>query len=158
TAMVPLGGKTGTTNDYKNVAFVGYLPAAQPSGYSASAGPIVAVYVGYDDNHSMKTNKISVTGAVGALPAWVSIVQAMHDADESTGGLEAVDGYWPLTHSDQIVAKVVTTDVGLPPEEGSTAPTTAILTRADRTAVDAPPPSASIPRQARRQGKAKASR
>jgi membrane peptidoglycan carboxypeptidase len=138
-AFVPLGGKTGTTNDFKNVAFVGYLPVAGPDGYSASKGPIVAVYVGYDDNRSMKTGKISVSGAVGALPAWISTVAAIHDPLEAPTGLEAVDGFWPLAHGPDLVERRVTTDVGLPAEGDEEGSTTLILTRLNRIGVEPPP-------------------
>ncbi|MBV9511008.1 MAG: penicillin-binding protein 1A, partial [Caulobacteraceae bacterium] len=46
----PIGGKTGTTNDYRSAWFVGFTPDI-----------IVGVFVGFDDNRSLGDNE---TGAV----------------------------------------------------------------------------------------------
>lgn len=91
---VPIGGKTGTTNDYRNAAFVGYVPAAVEDGYDPGSGHIVGVYVGYDDNREMKGRGLHVGGSVGALPPF-------RDVAASIGGGQApdvrpVDGQWPL--------------------------------------------------------------
>lgn len=76
---VPLLGKTGTANEYRNAAFIGYVPALAedasvmqlPGGYS------VGVYVGYDDNAPMKKGTTHITGSAGALPTWSSIVMTL---------------------------------------------------------------------------------
>ena len=68
---VPLFGKTGTTNDYLNAAFVGYLPV--PTGGELRYGEALtlAAYVGYDDNRPLTRGSIRIHGATGALPAWL---------------------------------------------------------------------------------------
>jgi len=71
---VPLGGKTGTTDDYRNAAFVGYRPGPADGGHAPEEGVVVGVYVGYDDNRAMTTGDRGVTGSRGALPAWAEIV------------------------------------------------------------------------------------
>ncbi|QAR32716.1 PBP1A family penicillin-binding protein [Geovibrio thiophilus] len=53
----PTGGKTGTTNDFKDAWFVGYLPNV-----------VSGVWVGFDD---FKVIGHSMAGASAALPAWV---------------------------------------------------------------------------------------
>ncbi|MGA9658426.1 MAG: penicillin-binding protein 1A, partial [Asticcacaulis sp.] len=58
---MPLGGKTGTTNDYRSAWFVGY-----------STEMVVGVYVGFDDNSSLGNHE---TGAVAALPIWMSFMK-----------------------------------------------------------------------------------
>jgi membrane peptidoglycan carboxypeptidase len=79
---LPLAGKTGTTNDYRNAAFVGFAPV----NVSRGAAPrwadalTVAAYVGYDDNRSMRRGSLRVQGANGALPAWLAAVQGLADA------------------------------------------------------------------------------
>ncbi|MEL6907787.1 MAG: hypothetical protein AAFP22_20435, partial [Planctomycetota bacterium] len=73
-ARIPLGGKTGTTNDFKNSAFVGFVPGGTARGFVAAEGQIVASYVGYDDNRPMKRGRIRISGASGALPAWMGTV------------------------------------------------------------------------------------
>jgi len=59
---LPVGGKTGTTNDFKDALFVGFSP-------SISAG----VWVGMDDFSSLGDKE---TGARAALPAWIDFMAA----------------------------------------------------------------------------------
>ncbi len=61
----PAGGKTGTTNDFKDAWFNGFT-----KDISAS------VWVGYDDNGPMKTKSgRGLTGASAAAPVWVFFMQ-----------------------------------------------------------------------------------
>ncbi|MSP54146.1 MAG: hypothetical protein EXR69_00840 [Myxococcales bacterium] len=87
-------GKTGTTNEYKNVAFVGMVPA-RPSSPSESGrwgnGYTIAAYVGYDDNRPMKRGSFRVQGASGALPVWIATARGLAEA----GLLDAVAEYVP---------------------------------------------------------------
>ncbi len=66
----PIGGKTGTTNDFRSAWFVGFSPQI-----------VVAVYVGFDDNRSLGKDE---TGAVAALPIFIEFMQ------------EAIKGFPPL--------------------------------------------------------------
>src|SRR5437764_1655334 len=59
----PLGGKTGTTNDFTDAWFVGFSP-------SLTAG----VWMGFDDKGRSLGNKES--GGVAALPLWIDFMQA----------------------------------------------------------------------------------
>ena len=72
---VPLLGKTGTANNYTNASFFGYLPTLSASGdtFITEDGYAIGVYVGYDDNQPMRTGSLRVSGAIGALPSWISI-------------------------------------------------------------------------------------
>ncbi len=113
-ARVPLGGKTGTTNDFKNAAFLGYAPRVTTGGYSAADGFAVGVYVGYDDNRPMSTGGIRLAGSSGALPAWIGTVQGLdHDGllGEPRGSTDG--GAWPLEVPSGLVRYPVDTDVGL---------------------------------------------
>ena len=65
-----LGGKTGTTNEFKNAAFLGHAPG-ETTVYT------VASYVGYDDNRPMSRGNIRLQGASGAMPAWAGTIYAM---------------------------------------------------------------------------------
>lgn len=58
-----VGGKTGTTNDYRDAWFVGFLPNLT-----------VGVWTGFDD---FKTIGKLETGSRAALPAWVDYVRAV---------------------------------------------------------------------------------
>ncbi|MCL1979852.1 MAG: hypothetical protein FWG62_02100, partial [Proteobacteria bacterium] len=89
----PLMGKTGTANDYRNTAFVGYVPILAPdqSGISLEGGYTVGVYAGFDNNASMVRRGFRVSGAQGALPAWSAIAQALIDAEKIADRLDPVD-------------------------------------------------------------------
>ena len=58
----PIGGKTGTTNDFRSAWFVGFSPDI-----------VVGVFVGFDDNRSLGTNE---TGAVAAVPIFIDFMQS----------------------------------------------------------------------------------
>ncbi|HKR90579.1 MAG TPA: penicillin-binding protein 1A [Phenylobacterium sp.] len=57
----PVGGKTGTTNDYRSAWFMGFSPKL-----------VVGVFVGFDDNRSLGEHE---TGAVAALPIFIEFMQ-----------------------------------------------------------------------------------
>ena len=61
----PAGGKTGTTNQFRDAWFTGFTPELTTS-----------VWVGYDDNKSMfRLNGKGITGAHAAAPIWSLIMQ-----------------------------------------------------------------------------------
>jgi penicillin-binding protein 1A len=75
--VLPVGGKTGTTNQYRNAAFLGYVPRTPRRGHpELGEGPVLGVYVGYDDNRPMVLGGLRIAGASGALPAWIGMAQA----------------------------------------------------------------------------------
>ena len=90
---VPLLGKTGTANNYTNASFFGFLPSLDSDGHSflIPGGYSVGVYVGYDDNKSMRRRTTRITGSGGALPAWVDIVNALIKENGYAEGLDPVD-------------------------------------------------------------------
>jgi penicillin-binding protein 1A len=57
----PIGGKTGTTNDFRSAWFVGFSPDV-----------VVGVFVGFDDNRSLGKGE---TGAVDAVPIFIDFMQ-----------------------------------------------------------------------------------
>jgi penicillin-binding protein 1A len=57
----PLGGKTGTTSEYRSAWFMGFSPHL-----------VAGVFIGFDDNHSLGHGE---TGAVAALPIWIDFMQ-----------------------------------------------------------------------------------
>jgi penicillin-binding protein 1A len=59
---VPLGGKTGTTNDFTDAWFVGFSP-----------GITAGVWMGYDEKRSLGAKE---TGAHAALPIWMQFMSA----------------------------------------------------------------------------------
>jgi penicillin-binding protein 1A len=57
----PLGGKTGTTNDYTDAWFIGFSP-------SITCG----TWIGFDDRQSLGSKE---TGAKAALPMWMDFMR-----------------------------------------------------------------------------------
>jgi hypothetical protein len=90
---IPLLGKTGTANRYTNASFFGYLPGVSEGGDSfvADNGYAVGVYVGFDDNRPMRKGSSRITGATGALPSWVGIVNELLKEEDYAGRLDPVD-------------------------------------------------------------------
>jgi penicillin-binding protein 1A len=58
----PLGGKTGTTNDFTDAWFIGFSP-------SVTCG----TWIGYDNRQSLGEKE---TGAKAALPMWMDFMRA----------------------------------------------------------------------------------
>jgi penicillin-binding protein 1A len=65
----PLGGKTGTTNDFTDAWFVGFSP-------SITCG----VWVGFDEKKTLGNKE---TGAVAALPIWIDFMRVALKGRES---------------------------------------------------------------------------
>ena len=89
----PLMGKTGTANDYRNAAFLGYVPvvATNQTGLSLEGGYTVGVYTGFDANMPMVKGGFRVSGALGALPAWSEIAQGILDVEQVADRIDAAD-------------------------------------------------------------------
>ncbi|MGI6655845.1 MAG: transglycosylase domain-containing protein [Desulfobulbus sp.] len=117
----PLLGKTGTANDYRNAAFLGYVPVPLPdgSGVGFQGGYTVGVYVGYDDNQKMVRSGFRTTGSRGALPAWSGIAQAILDTEKIADRFDATDlafGSLSLQYPElgQVFVPVAPSQGGLP--------------------------------------------
>ncbi len=89
----PLLGKTGTANDYRNAAFLGYVPVLAPdqSGLNLDSGYVVGVYTGFDANMPMVKGSFHVSGAQGALPAWCDIAQGILEVEKVADKIDPVD-------------------------------------------------------------------
>ena len=79
--VVPLTGKTGTTNSFRNAAFSGFVPRAGKDGWQWGKGFTVTAYVGHDDNTPMSRGGIRIAGSSGALPPWMAAASGMASAD-----------------------------------------------------------------------------
>ena len=73
----PVVGKTGTTNDYRNVAFMGGIPTYvyEKEGFALDSVIAVGSYVGFDNNKPLKSGKTRIAGASGGLPQWASFAK-----------------------------------------------------------------------------------
>ncbi len=91
---VPLLGKTGTANRFRNAAFLGFVPALAADDASTmvlDGGCTVGTYVGYDDNAPMVRGTTHITGATGALPAWCDIASGILRRDRVGDRVDPVD-------------------------------------------------------------------
>jgi penicillin-binding protein 1A len=124
---VPAYGKTGTTNDYRNAAFLGYIaaPKGQGKGFDPTSGYAIGVYTGFDDNKPVDHRGFRGTGASTAIPAWLGIAQnivklkkfqeriAIPAEGEETG---AVITEAPIFQREQYKHYTVSRRTGLPAE------------------------------------------
>jgi penicillin-binding protein 1A len=148
-SALPIGGKTGTTNDFKNAAFVGFAPVAGAPDLSAAW--TVAVYVGYDDNRPMSVGGIKLAGASGAMPAWLHTVRGI-----TIAGLlgdvtaRAPDGGWKPRDPDGSERVHVDGATGLPASAETAGPEVLVRKAAPVAVVvtqipDQPGPEAQTP-------------
>ena len=91
---VPLMGKTGTANRYRNASFLGYVPV--PSGDKDTSmvledGYAVGVYVGYDKNKAMVSGSTRISGSSGALPIWSDMAVHLLEKEEAGERLDPID-------------------------------------------------------------------
>ncbi|MEO0602688.1 MAG: hypothetical protein AAF211_14695, partial [Myxococcota bacterium] len=135
---VPVGGKTGTTNDFRNAAFIGFAPRAARTGYTVEGGYVVGSYVGYDDNRKMKSGRIILAGSSGALPAWIGTVQGLADAGllgDAPAEVVDEDEPWPLLTGRDFARRFVDAKTGVPAIDEETEAMTLVL----RSGSDAAP-------------------
>jgi penicillin-binding protein 1A len=93
----PLGGKTGTTNDFTDAWFIGFSP-------SVTCG----TWIGFDDRETLGEKE---TGAKAALPMWMDFMRAAiaNKPDEAfpTGNMPKKELDVPLTPPDSPVVKEI---------------------------------------------------
>ena len=111
---VPLLGKTGTTNNYKNATFCGIAPASVANAWSLEEGVVIAAYVGYDEPRSMSRGSTKLSGASGALPVWISTANGA--AESGLLGRPDTHVEWDLGSDFHRLSVDATT--GLPTEDG----------------------------------------
>ena len=90
---MPILGKTGTSDEYRNSSFVGFIPGESnnKSALSLEHGVAIAAYVGYDDNRPMKNDRIRIYGSAGALPVWLDVAGGAGKYLGFENGLDIVD-------------------------------------------------------------------
>ncbi len=123
TLPVPAYGKTGTTNDYRNASFIGYMaaPKGQNKGYDPMAGYAIGVYTGFDDNRPL-TNRLGFrgTGSSAAIPAWLDIARNIASIKQFSQAVTApppgspTAGEPPLFQRDRYRHHPVTRRAGMP--------------------------------------------
>jgi penicillin-binding protein 1A len=94
----PLGGKTGTTNDFTDAWFVGFSPTTT-----------TGVWIGYDERKSLGNKE---TGARAALPIWMDFMKVAL-AGKDPGEFEPP----PVLPSNAVAQKVDTPDAAPAAEE-----------------------------------------
>jgi penicillin-binding protein 1A len=122
---VPVFGKTGTANLFRNSSFVGIIPGLDPDTgrFDMEQGYVIASYVGYDDNRPMKGRNINISGASGALPLWIDTANVTVNSREYKEGLRLADLAFILPSDPRVVDNSmnpvkVSGITGLPPLTG----------------------------------------
>jgi len=104
----PLGGKTGTTNDYTDAWFVGFSP-----------GVTCGTWIGFDDRQSLGEKE---TGAKAALPMWMDFMRAViaNRPNEmfATAGAPKRQLEVPITGSDENTPEKKPAKTDSPEDEG----------------------------------------
>jgi membrane peptidoglycan carboxypeptidase len=112
---IPAFGKTGTTNDYTNANFAGFMPYPVSKGdpLDPENSYVLAAYVGYDYNKTMQNGLIKVSGSQGALPAWIGLAKEIIDKKKYIDQIDPLDinlaqrQEWAMTYDQR------TTPVGV---------------------------------------------
>ena len=105
TMRVPAYGKTGTTNDYTTAYFAGFIPypTVTRSPLALENSYVIASYVGYDLNETMRRGPYRISGAYGALPVWSDFGKALLEYKKYTEFVDKLDlslykkRVWPLS-------------------------------------------------------------
>lgn len=84
---VPAFGKTGTTNNFLTSYFAGFLPypSKKQQDLDVKDSLVVATYIGYDLNRSMRNGRQRIYGGKGALPVWTDFLKdfiKLHNFDQ----------------------------------------------------------------------------
>jgi len=142
---VPVLGKTGTANEFRNSSFAGYVPgvAEGGGGFALLHGYALAAYEGFDDNVAMTRNSSHVTGSAGALILWSEMADAIINDEGYADQLKlealpfSTDIEFPLQYPElgQIVAEQ-TTVTGVGSQIGDSA---ALSSTAERSALQIGP-------------------
>jgi hypothetical protein len=80
---------------------LGYVPKPNPETQALHYGRafVVGTYVGYDDNKSMARQSIRISGAAGALPAWIETARGIERV-QATADVLDVDN---APHRDRVL-------------------------------------------------------
>jgi len=98
------GGKTGTTDDFRDAWFIGY-----------NRKLVTGIWVGFDNNDSLGKSQ---SGATAALPAWPYIMKKAIELDSplNNQGRPIIDGSrYEFDKPDNIITKTISKETGLLP-------------------------------------------
>lgn len=117
----PVGGKTGTTNNYRNAAFLGNIALwdHRAKQLSWKQGAIIGSYVGFDNNKSMRQGRIKVGGSNGALPMWVEAANEIIDHGQSKTQVDFLDLKIQLTGRLPVLFGRDVTEIKVDPMQGT---------------------------------------
>lgn len=102
------GGKTGTTDDFRDTWFIGYNKKL-----------VTGIWVGFDDNSTLGKGQ---TGANAALPVWPYIMKKAIEIDspKDHNNKPIIDGeIYSFTKPDGIVSVLISKETGLIPKTSS---------------------------------------
>ncbi|MFH2013112.1 MAG: transglycosylase domain-containing protein [Pseudomonadota bacterium] len=125
---IPVFGKTGTSNDYTNSSYCGFIPGPSEEKRSLDTenSYVIASYVGYDDNKPLESKHIKIYGASGALPIWIDVAKALVKTKEYSSKIDTADLIFqgvneiPLNKAPEMISVAVDNLNGMPlrPDRG----------------------------------------
>ncbi|MBF0432254.1 MAG: transglycosylase domain-containing protein, partial [Fibrobacteria bacterium] len=119
---IPAYGKTGTTNDQRNGAFIGYIsgPVNDRGTFSPEDGYTIGVYSGFDDNSKMVRKGFIGYGGTVSLSPWITAAFAVSKFRQFPEKIDFNDlslqiaKTVPLIDSDRFKSYNVSIKTGLP--------------------------------------------
>ena len=90
---VPAFGKTGTSNEFTNSSFCGFIPGEVngEKGLTINNSYVIASYVGYDNNRPLANKHVKIYGASGALPVWIDTANSIVRAKKYSECIDHLD-------------------------------------------------------------------
>ena len=109
---IPAYGKTGTTNDYTNAYFAGFLPYPTKKGESLDLNNsyVLTTYAGYDALKVMRKGLFKAAGGAAALPAWIDFAKSIFEVRKYLDYIDPLDinivgrQEWPVAYDKDAVA------------------------------------------------------
>lgn len=119
---IPVFGKTGTSNNFTNSSFCGFIPGpiGDRKGLSIEDSYVIASYIGYDNNRPLRSEHIKIYGASGALPMWIDTASAIVRTKKYSKHIDLVDLVFqgadevPVPKAPEMISVVVSPFTGLP--------------------------------------------
>ncbi len=119
---IPAFGKTGTSNDFTNSSFCGFIPGPVDSkkGLNIDNSYVIVSYVGYDNNRPLRNAHIKIYGASGALPIWIDTAKIVVSTKRYSKHIDFVDLVFQeadevsLSKAPEMISVIVNPFTGLP--------------------------------------------
>ena len=119
---VPVFGKTGTSNEFRNSSFCGFIPGPTRTaqGVGIKNSYVISSYIGYDNNTPLRSSHIQIYGSSGALPLWIDVADIIVNTDDFSRHVDIAELIFqgadevPLQKAPDMLSVYVDAITGLP--------------------------------------------